>query len=295
MKIAITTPTGNIGRGLTHRLLDEGGYELVLLARDPGKLAEEEAQGAQVAVGNLEDPDYVRTATEGVDALFFLCPPNMGVPDLRAYYVTLARSGAAAVAANGIGHTLLLSSIGAHLDAGTGPILGLHDAEAIFEEVAPALTVLRPGFFMENFLWQVDAIREQSSVFQPLTPDVTLAMIATTDIAERAAEAIAGLLPSGKHVVSLQGPREYSMGECAALIGQALGEEVKHVQVPPEALRENLLAGGASDGAADTMLEMYAAFQAGRIVPEKPRSEAATTPTTFERFCETVLVPAVRG
>jgi uncharacterized protein YbjT (DUF2867 family) len=295
MKIAITTPTGNIGRRLTHRLLDEGGYELVLLARDPAKLAEEEAQGARIAAGSLADTDYVRGATEGVDALFFLCPPRMDVPDMRAYYGELARAGAAAVEANGIGHTLLLSSVGAHLTEGTGPILGLHDAEEVFEQVAPALTVLRPGYFMENYLWQVETIREHASVFMPVSGDVSMPMIATTDIAERAAEAIAGLLPSGKHVVSLQGPREYSMDECAGLIGMAIGKEVRHVEVPPAALRENLLATGASEGAADTMLEMYAGFQAGRVVPEKPRSEAATTATSFERFCENVLAPAIRG
>jgi len=34
VRIAITTPTGNIGRKLTHHLLDRGSHELVLLARD---------------------------------------------------------------------------------------------------------------------------------------------------------------------------------------------------------------------------------------------------------------------
>jgi len=50
MRIAITTPTGNIGRELTKRLLDQRGHELILLARTPDKLTKEQARGAKVVI-----------------------------------------------------------------------------------------------------------------------------------------------------------------------------------------------------------------------------------------------------
>ena len=57
MRIAITTPTGNIGRELTKRLLDKGGHELILLARTPDKLTKEQARGAMVYIsGNCRSP-----------------------------------------------------------------------------------------------------------------------------------------------------------------------------------------------------------------------------------------------
>ena len=80
MRIAITTPTGNIGRSLTRRLLDQGGHELILLARSPDKLKEEQAKGAKIVQGDLGDAAYVKKATQGADAFFFLCPPNFSVP-----------------------------------------------------------------------------------------------------------------------------------------------------------------------------------------------------------------------
>jgi len=107
MRIAITTPTGNIGRELTKRLLDQKRHELILLARTPDKLKQEQARGAKVAQGDLGDAASVKKAIQGADALFFLCPPSFAVPDYRAYYVEIAKKGAAAVKANKIKHTVL--------------------------------------------------------------------------------------------------------------------------------------------------------------------------------------------
>lgn len=295
MRIAITTPTGNIGRRLTHRLLDQGGHELVLLARSPDKLKKEQSRGAKVVQGDLSDAAFVRKAAQGADALFFLCPPSFTVPDYRAYYAQLAKNGAEAVKANRIKHTVLLSSVGAHLSKGTGPILGLHDAEKIFAQATQGLTILRPGGFMENYLEHLDSIKNMNSIFMPVSGDATLPMIATVDIAERAARVITGPAPKQRAIVSLHGPKDYSMDECARIIGRVIGKEVRHVQVTPAQTKEAMIAMGASEGVADTILEMYAAFQSGTITDEVKRSRETTTPTTFETFVKDVLAPALKG
>jgi uncharacterized protein YbjT (DUF2867 family) len=295
VRIAITTPTGNIGRRLTKRLLDQGGHELILFARNPDKLKEEQTKGAKVVQGDLEDAASVKKATQGADALFFLIPPNFNVPNHRVYYGKLARAGADAVKANRVNHTVLLSSIGAHLPEGTGPILGLHDAEKIFAQVTKGLTILRPGWFMENHLYQLDSIKNMNSIFMPLSGDITLPMIATADIADRAARVITGPVPFQPKILALHGPKDYSLNECATIIGQGIGKEVRHVQVPPAQAKEAMIGMGATEGVADTMLEMYAGFQGGTITDEVTRSPDTTTPTRFETFVKDVLVPALKG
>ncbi|HET7853628.1 MAG TPA: NAD(P)H-binding protein [Candidatus Methylomirabilis sp.] len=295
MKIAITTPTGNIGRELTKRLLDRGGHELILLARSPDKLTREQLRGAKVVKGDLGDAVSLKKATQGADALFFLCPPSFTVPDYRAYDVGLAKNGAEAVKVNKVKHTVLLSSVGAHLSQGTGPILGLHDAEKIFAQVTKGLTILRPTWFMENHLWHLDEIKNMNSIFMPLSGNLTAPMIATGDIADRAARVITGPAPSQPNIVPLHGPKEYSLDECARIIGRAVGKEVKHVQVPPAKAKEAMIGMGASEAVADTILEMYAAFQAGTLKDEAKRSPETTTPTTFETFVKNVLVPALNA
>ncbi|MHC5010854.1 MAG: NmrA family NAD(P)-binding protein [Planctomycetota bacterium] len=295
MRIAITTPTGNIGRRLVHALQDRGGHDIVLLARDPSKLAEEQARGATVVQGDLADEAFVREATAGADALFFLCPPAYHVDDYRAYYNALAKVGAAAVKANDIPHTVFLSSVGAHLADGTGPIAGLYDGERIFSEATRGLTILRPGFFMENYLFQLDTIKAMGSIFMPTRGSATLPMIATADVADRAAEVITKPAPSSPTIVPLHGPKDLSLDEAARIIAEHSGREIQHVQVEPAQARESMIAMGMSEGVADTMLEMYAAFDAGTIVDETPRSAATTTPTTMEAFVDDVLAPAIRG
>lgn len=295
MRIVITTPTGNIGRKLTQRLLDQKGHELILLARSPDKLKKEQARGAKVVKADLGDAASVRKATQGADALFFLCPPSYDVPDYRAYYGQLAKNGTDAVKANTIKHTVFLSSIGAHLPKGTGPILGLHDAEKIFSQATQGLTILRPGGFMENYLEHLDSIKNMNSIFLPVSGDATLPMIATVDIAERAARIITGPAPSRPRIVSLHGPKDYSMDECARIISRVIGKEVRHVQVPPAKAKEAMIAMGASENVADALLEMEAGFQAGTITDEVKRSPETTTPTTFETFVKDVLAPALEG
>jgi hypothetical protein len=85
------------------------------------------------------------------------------------------------------------------------------------------------------------------------------------------------------------------MDECARIISQVIGKEVKHVQVPPTKAKEAMIAMGASENVADTMLEMEAGFQAGTITDEVKRSPETTTPTTFETFVKKVLAPALKG
>jgi hypothetical protein len=53
-----------------------------------------------------------------------------------------------------------LSSIGAYLDSGAGPISGLHDVELLLSEACDNITHFRPGFFFENLLMQFDAIHK---------------------------------------------------------------------------------------------------------------------------------------
>lgn len=293
MRIAITTPTGNIGRKLVAKLQAGTDHELILLARDPEKLTAETARGANVRPGDLNDSAYVTEATQGVDALFWLIPPDLTQENFRAYQNRIARTGADAVRANQIKHTVFLSSVGAQHRDGTGPVVGLHDAEATFKAATPHPTILRPTYFMENYLFQLDAIRESHAVFLAVPGDQRIAMIATADIAETAAKVLAAAPPSDARVLELLGPTAYGFDEAATLIGEAIGKPVKHVQVTPAQMREAIRGLGASHDVTDRFVELYAAIASGLMRPEFPRGAEQTTPTTFADFARTVLAPAL--
>ncbi|UCG53376.1 MAG: NAD(P)H-binding protein [Candidatus Latescibacterota bacterium] len=289
MKVAINTPTGNIGRALTDRLLNSG-VDLVLLTRSPDKVREFADRGAAVKVGNLEEAGYVVGATKGVDVLFWLTPPNYSTDDLRSYQNELGDVAVKAVTENKIPRVVDLSSVGAHLRAGTGPIAGLGDVEKKLEKTDAHITHLRPGFFMENYFMAVETIAKDGAVYLPIKGQARMAMIATADIAQAAAERILDTTWTGRSVIELIGPADLTFEGAARTIGSALGREVKHVTTTPDQMRQALTGMGVSSKLADSFLEMYGAFDAGRVAPESPGS-ARIAKTTLDQFAKDVFRP----
>lgn len=97
-----------------------------------------------------------------------------------------------------------------------GPISGLYEVEQRLNAAAPNIIHLRPGFFMENYLIQLEPIRTANSVLLPISGDRRLAMIATQDIAAVAAELLLQRNWSGHSVLGLHGPTDLSFDEAAS-------------------------------------------------------------------------------
>jgi len=294
MKIAITGPTGHIGRQIVKNLQDAGGHELVLLARKPEKLNEERARGAIVIQGDLEDANYIKRATVHVDSLFWMIPPKFDEDAFDAYVRKLAENAAYAIRTNKIRRIVFLSSIGAHLNSGCGPVSSLHDAELILRRAAWNLTILRPAYFMENFMMSLESMSELGALYLPISGSTSFPMIATKDIAEAAAKALSDTTWGGLRITPLHGPRDYTFEEAARIIGEAIGRSVQFVQVPPDETHAFLVNNGASENMADLFLEMYNAIETGHMKDEMPRGPKTTTPTTLEEFAKEFIVPALK-
>ena len=119
MKIVIAAASGNIGRRTAEKVI-HAGAETVLLARNPEKLADLIDRGAIVHKIGSDDPQGLIDVTQYADALFWLTPPKLDVPNMRDWYLHTAQAGANAVRANGIARVVNISSIG----AGAKPNLG---------------------------------------------------------------------------------------------------------------------------------------------------------------------------
>ena len=293
MRIAIATPTGNVGSKVVKNLIEDGRHELILLARKPEKVSEAHSRGARIEQGDIENADYVKRATKWVNALFWVVPSDPATTDYRGRARRIAENAASAIRENNVERVVFLSSMGAHLGEGLGPISGLYDSEHILRRSVWNLAILRPAFFMENFLMSLQGIAEANSIFMPVAGNVTLPMVATRDIAEVASKWLGDETWKGLNVVPIHGPRDYSFNEAAHLIGDALGHEVKHVRVSYNQAREQLLGIGMSENMADGFLEMESALENGRVKPEVARRKDTTTPTTLETFAKEVIAPAI--
>lgn len=290
MSIVITAPTGNIGSKLTDRLLDAGA-DVTLIARHPDKLSRAAARGAKVAQGSQEDEAFVVAATRGASALFWLTPPNFATSDFRTYQRRMGTIVARAITVNKIQRVVHLSSIGAQLGQGVGPVNGLHDIEKSIDAVATNVTHLRPGGFMENVLMSLDTIKTAGAMFLPVKSTSKVPMVATGDIAEAVARLLLDGSWSGKRAVTLYGPEELGYGDVAATLTEVLGKPVSHVQVTPDQARQAMLGLGLTADMADQYLELYDAFDTGRIVQGLPANPDLRGATMFKEFAIKVIKP----
>ncbi len=292
MKIVVTTPTGHVGSTVADFLLEFGGdIHVILIGRRPGPLKELLRRGAQASIGSLDDPDFLTKATEGADALFWVTPPGYGSDDVRAFQNRLGRAAAKAIRANQIARVVNLSSIGAHLSSGVGPIGGLYDVERLLNSAAVHITHLRPGFFFENLLWQVDSIQRKGQISLPISGDRRFPMIATRDIGRIAAARLASRGWIGHYTGELHGPADLSFDEAAEVLSKSLGRRIEYVRCSREEARQSLLENALSENATNLILEMYEAVETEKLHPIEIRSARTTTPTTLAEFAREVIRP----
>lgn len=293
MKIIITGTSGQIGRHLTS-LLDFKANEIVLITRSASKLQSEAARGATVLEGDMLDSVFMGRALAGADTLFFLPPPNFASPDMIAEYRQLAVVARDAAKANKVSRIVHLSTLGAHLDREeTGLIRGQHFVETIIREAAPHVIHLRNGFFLENYLMSAGSIAQGGQIYLPVSAEASYAFVATRDIAAITRDLLESPTWAGRSVIEFQGPRDYTFGEVATLLGQGLDRPVVHVAVPPAAAIEAMTGMGLSPAYARDLVKLLTSIESGLLRAEFPRTDprvrsGGMTPADFAR---SVLLP----
>jgi uncharacterized protein YbjT (DUF2867 family) len=282
----VTGASGHIGGVIARSLLD-AGERVRVVARDAAKLQAFAARGAEVVAGSLDDAAVTKQAYAGVTAAFVMVPPNYAHPDQRAHARAVIDGAMAALPGSEVTHVVALSSIGAQLRTGTGPIAGLHELEARLAGLPIAVLNLRPAYFLENHFGALGTIPGMGVYGAAIRPDLPFAMVATADIGAVAAKRLMARDFAGNDVLELQGAAEYTMAEAAAALGAAIGKPgLPYVQFPLEGARQAMLGMGMSADGAGKLLEMVVAFNDGAIRFTQPRSPATTTPTTLAQWAQ---------
>jgi uncharacterized protein YbjT (DUF2867 family) len=216
-----------------------------------------------------------------------MLPPDYSQPDLRSAYNRLGDAIEKALRESRVGRVVFLSSLGAELPEGTGPIKGLHDLEKRFEALNCDLLVLRPGYFYDNFYGSLGLIKYQGINGGAIAPAIPFAMTAASDIGDAAARALQERDFRGKVVRELLGPRDYTMAETTRVIGGKIGKpDLKYVQLPDADFAGALMQAGFSRGSADAFIELSHALNTGTVRSLEGRGPSNTMPTTFEAFAD---------
>lgn len=289
--IAIVGATGNVG-GKIADILIKKGEPVRLIARSSDRLRPLVGKGAAAFAGDANNTEFLANAFKDVDAVFTLIPPNPSAADFMQYADKIGESIARALEIAKVKYVVNLSSIGAELSKGTGPIKGLHNMEERLNRIK-GLNVLhlRASYFMENLFWSIDLIKSRGIVGNAMRGDLKIPMIAARDIATYVADRLVKCDFKGSTVQYLKGPHDLSLVEATGIIGRKINKPgLSYVMFPYDEAEKGMVAVGLSPDMSRTYIEMTKAFNEGLIKIEGGTKVYATT-TSFEVFCNEVFVP----
>src|SRR5712692_11845401 len=190
--------TGNTGSVISNSLL-LNGEKVRVLGRDAGRLQRFVRKGAEAFTADVSDAAALTQAFSGARAAYLMLPPSLTSQDYRADQERESDAIAKAVKESGLRYAVHLSSYGAHVPEGTGPIAGLHSSEQKLNAIG-GLNVLhlRAAYFMENNLAAIGMIHGMGIFGNALLPDLKIPMAATRDVGDYAAQRLLHLDFSGR-------------------------------------------------------------------------------------------------
>jgi uncharacterized protein YbjT (DUF2867 family) len=281
--------TGNTGSIIADTLLSKR-KKVRVVGRDAGRLQRFVGKGAEAFTGDVSDAAALTKAFSGARAAYLMLPPITSREDQERESDAIAK----AVTESGLGYAVHLSSYGAHVPEGTGPITGLHSSEQKLNAIGGVNVLhLRAAYFMENNLAAITMIQEMGIFGHALLPDLKLPMIATPDVGDYAAQRLLDLDFSGKQTRELLGERDLSMAEATTIIGRGIGKpDLRYEQFSYDQVQQGLEQMGMPPKKAAVYIEMFQAINAGVLAAQEPRSRQNSTPTSFEKFVQDVFAPA---
>lgn len=241
MRLLSTTPTGNIGSRVLRNLAQHGSYALRVIARNPDKLPQHIRRSVEVIEGGHDDPVSLARALEGVDAMFWCQPDSITAEDYYGYYRHFASAGCEAIRQQQTRRVVALSATGGTFNGNAGPITALHQMEEILSRSGAHLRFLRCGSFFENFLWQVDSLRDEGAFYYPMAGHVPHPMVASDDIAKTAVRWLTQGDWTGIDPIPVLGPADLSYNEVAGILSKTLNRPVQFINPSTDEYRNGLL------------------------------------------------------
>ncbi|HEU4860316.1 MAG TPA: NAD(P)H-binding protein [Chitinophagaceae bacterium] len=224
MKYVITGGAGNISKPLTEKLL-KAGHDVTVISRNMENIRSLMGLGAKPAIGSVNDIAFLIKTFTGADALYTMVPPNYATNDMKASIAEVGKNYTEALKATTVKYVVNLSSVGAHLPDGAGPVSGLYRVEQAMNELKNInIKHLRPTYFYGNFLGNIAMVKNMNIIggnfggtgFKLLLSD-------TNDIADVAFEELSTLNFTG-HSFRYIGSDERSTDDIAKVLGDAVGK-----------------------------------------------------------------------
>ena len=277
MNYVITGSLGHISEPVVEQLV-AANHNVTVITSNAERVATIEALGAKALVGIVEDAAFINTAFAGADVVYLMIPPKFDVKSQWLdYQKKVADNYVAAVKSNNVNHIVVLSSIGAHLGTGAGPVNGVSYLETKLTEAGVNAKFLRPGYFFYNFFSMLGMAKHAGILGSNFGGDDSkLVMSDPSDIAVVAAEELLNPTFTGQSVRYISSD-ERTGAEIAAVLGKAIGKpEIPWVPFTDEQATEGMQQAGLTETIINGYVEMGASIRSGKFSEDYWKNRPAT-------------------
>jgi uncharacterized protein YbjT (DUF2867 family) len=236
MNILIVGATGTLGRQVARRALDEG-YKVRCLVRSPKKAAFLKEWGAELAPGNLCQPQSLQSALEGVDAVIDAATAkatdNLSMKQVDwDGKVALIQAAKAA----GVKRFIFFSILDAEKYSNV-PLMEIKRCTELFlSEAGMNYTILRLSGFMQGLIGQYGIPILENQAIWVTGESSPIAYMDTQDIAKFAVRALS-VPATEKQTFPIVGSRAWSAEEIISLCERLTGKQAKITRMPLNLLR----------------------------------------------------------
>ena len=256
--------SGHVGSIVAGELLKDG-QEVKAILRNPSKAMEWQKRGGKPVIADLLQLDSLKEAFRETEALFVMTPPAFDLEDPIGEHLKMLENIVAAIKCSPVKKVVYLSSIGGHLDHGTGAIIKLYDMEQKLQSLDIPTVGIRAGWFIENFEGSIESAVNEGVLHSFISPvDLKVPMIAVEDIGKLAATLIQEQW-QGHRIVELAAQELYSAEDVAIAIAKAANRPITANPIPPDMYQEMYTLFGLTTAAAKLMAEMNVGFNSGHI------------------------------
>lgn len=243
MSIIVTAASGQLGSLVVQKLLERGATPdtVVATARDTSKLGSLAGTGVRTATLDYSKPETIAEVVQAGDVVILISGSEVGqrVPQHRAVIEQATAVGAARI---------VYTSAPAASDT-TLILAPEHKAtEELLQASGVPFTILRNGWYTENYLPQVEQGRERGEIVGS-AGDGRVSSASRVDYAEAAAVAALDDSYAGR-ILELSGDHAWSFDELAEAISGIVGTPVVYRAVSPDEHLEILKSAGLDEGTA---------------------------------------------
>jgi len=246
-KVLVIGATGNTGSGLVPALRS-AGVDVRALVRDESKAQPLKEMGVEVVVGDLDRPETIEPAVEGVDKIYLL---TWNGPTQAQQAENVVKAAKRAGNPHIVRHSMWGSEKSRIIKQG-------YQVEEAVKSSGLPWTLLKPTFYMQNTMMAAQTIASDGVIYWDMK-DGKLGMIDVRDIVDAAAAVLTGSGHEGKSYI-LTGPAAISFHNVAATFSRVLGKDVKYVNVPGEAAQQSMVGMGVPEWIAKGYAELSEGF-----------------------------------